>query len=354
MKKMKDIIEKMVKQEIEGILVENERSIKEMVRTSLLPQLRVLVREEIRDTLDNLLEREPATLDRPISIKKDPPAESKAAEIPETTPSPSLNNSAIRNPQSAMGLYLYCIADESEAVNFGGIGIDGSEVYTIPFRDLSAVVHDCTAEPYQSDDPEKVKQWVLIHQQVLDGAAEKFGTIIPMGFDTIICGKGDADPKENMRNWIETDYDTLTSKMVRIRNKAEYGVQIFWETSIMARNVSEKSNEMKALEEEIRAKPKGIAYMYRQKLAELLKSEMVSRADQCFQEFYEKIKAYTDDIHVEKTKRAEDEGRQMLLNLSCLLPKGQSEKLGEALEEIDNREGFSVRFTGPWPPYSFV
>jgi len=24
------------------------------------------------------------------------------------------------------------------------------------------------------------------------------------------------------------------------------------------------------------------------------------------------------------------------------------------LEEINNMEGFSVRFSGPWPPYSFV
>ena len=94
--------------------------------------------------------------------------------------------------------------------------------------------------------------------------------------------------------------------------------------------------------------------MVRQKLEELLKNEMARMADQYFQEFYEKIKVYTDDLRVEKTKRAEDEGKQMLLNLSCLLPKDQSGKLGEALEEIDNREGFSVRFTGPWPPYSFV
>jgi hypothetical protein len=357
MKKMKDIIEKMVKQEIEGILVENERSIREMVRTSLLPQLRVLVREEIRDTLDNLLEKEPATLDRPISVKKDPPAESKAPEIPESTPTPSLNNSAIRNPQSAMeqmGLYLYGIVDGGETVHFGNIGIDGNKVYTIPFADLSAVVHDCTAKPYQSDDPEKVKQWVLTHQQVLDGAAEKFGTVIPMGFDTIICGKEDADPKTNMEKWIEADYDNLILKMSKIRDKAEYGVQIFWETKTMAHMISQESVEINRLRAEIKAKPRGIAYMVRQKLEELLKNEMANRADQCFQEFYEKIKVYVEDLRVEKTKKAEDEGRQMLLNLSCLLPKNQSEELGEVLEEIDNREGFSVRFTGPWPPYSFV
>jgi len=29
-------------------------------------------------------------------------------------------------------------------------------------------------------------------------------------------------------------------------------------------------------------------------------------------------------------------------------------ELGEELDEINKMQGFSVRFTGPWPPYSFV
>lgn len=44
----------------------------------------------------------------------------------------------------------------------------------------------------------------------------------------------------------------------------------------------------------------------------------------------------------------------MLLNLSCLVSKGKVDSLGEELEKINNMEGFSVRFTGPWSPYSFV
>ena len=334
---MKKMIERMVAQEIEGILTEHKPSIKEMVKASLLPQLRTAIRDEITTALGELLEQSVETPRSPIPMAV-----------------PDLGHSAIPNPQSAMGLYLYSIADGADAMDLGPVGLDGKRVYTIPFGDLSAVVHDCKADPYQSDDRNKVKEWVLTHQKVVDAALEKFGTVIPTGFDTIISGKGDVDPEENMRKWIEADYENLASKMAKIRGKAEYGVQIFWETHAMARNVSEKSTEIKALEREIQTKPKGIAYMYRQKLVELLKNEMARKADQCFQEFYEKIKAHTDDLHVEKTKNADDEGRQMLLNLSCLLSKGQSEKLGQALEEIDSREGFSVRYTGPWPPYSFV
>jgi len=352
---MKEIIEAIVRQEIQGLLVESKDAIKEMVEASLLPQLRTAIRTEIVNVMAQLLEQPP-------EMPKESPAPTREEPHTELIPSPAPDNSAIHNPphcrrtspQSAVGLYLYCIADGGEAVHLGGVGIGDNEVYTIPFEDLSAVVHSCPAEPYQSEDRDRVKGWVLTHQKVVDAAWEKFGTVIPIGFDTIIQGKADATPEENMEAWLKEDYDNLKAKMGKIREKAEYGVQIFWETRIMAHGISEESAEIKALQEEIKTKPKGIAYMYRQKLEELLKKEMESKADQCFQEFYEKIKHHADDLHVEKTKKAEDENQQMLLNLSCLLPGDQSKSLGEELEKIDALEGFSVRYTGPWPPYSFV
>lgn len=366
---MKVIIAEIVREEIEGFLRESQDAIKEMVATSLLPQLRTAVRSEIADVMAQLMERLPEIpQESPIPIREEPHAE-PAPDKPhsESIPSPAPDNSASRKPQadsakvanaataeSATGLYLYCIADGGEAIHLDVAGIEDHEIYTIPFKDLSAVVHNCPAEPYQSEDQEKVKGWVLTHQEVMDAIWEKFGTIIPMGFDTIIQGRADAAPEENMKTWLKDDYDNLKTKMAKIRDKAEYGVQIFWETRIMAHGISEESAELKALQKEIETKPKGVAYMYRQKLEELLKKEMENKADRCFQEFFEKIKRHADDLHVETTKKAEDENQQMLLNLSCLLPGEQSKNLGEELEKIDALEGFSVRFTGPWPPYSFV
>jgi len=56
---------------------------------------------------------------------------------------------------------------------------------------------------------------------------------------------------------------------------------------------------------------------------------------------------------VEKTKKAEP-GLQMIMNLSCLVYRDRYTKLGEELGKINQMRGFAVRFTGPWPPYSFV
>ena len=45
--------------------------------------------------------------------------------------------------------------------------------------------------------------------------------------------------------------------------------------------------------------------------------------------------------------------RQMILNLSVLVPRERVSDLGAVLTGFQ-RDGIEVRFTGPWPPYSFV
>ncbi len=249
--------------------------------------------------------------------------------------------------------YLYCIADDNKKISFGNIGIEGNEVYTIPYEDLCAVTHNCSTEPYKSEDEEKVKSWVTIHEKVVEAVWEKLGAILPFGFDTIIKGDQDNDPEVNMKNWLKDDYENLKQKLSKLKDKAEFGAQIFWDLKIISEGLIETNKEIKKLNDEIKSKSKGLAYMYKQKLENLLKKEIEKEADRYFRNFYEQIKGCVDEIKVDKTKKGE-EGNQMLMNLSCLLPKEKSKVLGDELEKIDNMMEFSVRFTGPWPPYSFV
>ena len=252
------------------------------------------------------------------------------------------------------GRYVYGIAASKEAVRLGKIGIEGNEVYTIPYQDLCAIVHNCPAEPYQSKDEEIVKSWARAHQSVLDEAKERFSTIIPLGFDTILRPKDDATPPDQVvGDWLKEDYDRLRTLMEKIEGKDEYGVQVSYEPGVMGRQISEQSEEIKKIKEEMTTKSPGMAYMYRQKLEKAVKAEMERLADGWFKEFYGRIKQHTEDIVVEKTKKV-DKDRMMLLNLSCLVAKEKVEGLGEELEKINGLEGFSVRFTGPWPPYSFM
>lgn len=252
------------------------------------------------------------------------------------------------------GRYLYGVAASERAVRLGPMGIEGCDVYTIPYEDFCAIVHNCPTEPYQSTDEEKVKRWVSAHQGVLDEAKERFGAVIPFGFDTILQPGDEAtSPDQVVKDWLKGDYERLRSIMEKIKDRDEYGVQIFYEPGVIGRQIAEQSQEIQKLKEEIATKSPGMAYIYRQKLEKVAKAEMEKLADRWFKDFYGRLKPHCDDIVIEKTRKA-DGDRVMLLNLSCLVHKEKVDSLGWELEEINNMDGFSIHFSGPWPPYSFV
>ena len=253
---------------------------------------------------------------------------------------------------NSCGRYVYCIAEAGEMLNFGDIGINDNEVYTIPYDSLCAIVHNCSAEPYSSDDKDVVRRWVISHQRVVEAALDRFGTVLPMSFDTIIRDTDEGSAEDNIRKWLVEEADDLNKKLDRVRGKEEYGVQVFWEPNTIAGVISQTNQEIVKLEEEIKSKSKGLAYMYKKRLGELLKREMGKEAENYFKDFYHRIEDCVSEIKVEKTKTEVD--KQMLINLSCLVARGKTEPLSNELENINKLDGFSVRFTGPWPPYSFV
>ena len=341
--------------------------IKDIVKTSLLPELRAAIRESIAEEIQKILQKIPSMEETTPSSKnthasKDdrmhnrdikPPSSSEPQALDAEPRAPDIGHRT-QDVGQTTGRYLYCIVEGDETTSLGNIGIEGNGVYAISYKDLLAFVHNSPAEPYRSEDDEIVKGWILTHQNVVDAAWKKFDTVLPMGFDTIIKGDEIAGPEENMKKWLTEDYENLKTKLEKVRGKAEYGVQIFWNPETMAQKIIKESTEMSKLNEEIKSKPEGTAYMYRQKLADLLKKEMEKKADEYFKEFYEEIKPFVDDLKVEKTKKIDDKNTQMLLNLSCLMSHDESRKLGNTLDKIDTMEGFSVHYTGPWPPYSFV
>jgi hypothetical protein len=353
---LKDVIKTLIRQEIKKVIGEHDDLIEEMVRSYLLPELRAAVHESVCNALENLQGGPPEIKNNQPVVDPSPEWGHGTSDIRPETSDLGNPDAELRAPPSPFGKYVYCIADstEGEGEGLGKIGIEQNEVYSIPYKDVCAIVHNCPAKPYQSEDPEIVKGWVMTHQKVVDAAWNRFGTVIPIGFDTIIQGDEEDDPEETMKKWLESDYDSLKAKMEKIEGRAEYGVQILWDKKIAAKKATDKSDEIKELSNKIRSKPRGVAYMYRQKLDSLVRKEIENLAERYFREFYEKIVPHAEDIRVEKTRKIEDEEKQMLLNLSCLLPKGGSQALGDELEAIDAIDGFSVRYTGPWPPYSFV
>lgn len=247
--------------------------------------------------------------------------------------------------------YLYCLGNGDEKIDFGEVGIEGSRIYTIPFNGIAAVVHRCKTQPYKTEDKEKAAEWVLAHQYVIDLATKEFATVVPLTFDTIF--KGD---DETVRGWLRENHSELEPLLKKLEGKAEYGVQIFVENNLFNEEIEGKP-EIQRLKKEIEKKAKGVAYLLGKNLEKMIRYERNRVEGESAKSISDQIKTLVEDMRIESTKKELPEkwrGKHMILNLSCLAPRDDVQRLGDLLGEINNREGFDVRFTGPWPPYSFV
>jgi len=326
-----------------------------------IPALSILKSENSKDIKDLIKFIEPQKTQIPLQkyrilkenvcskVVKEEPKEKQKEKLKEELPISNKNN--IVNIKPAR--YVYGIADKGIFESLGNIGIEAAEVYTIPCRDLCIVVHDCIAKPYQSDDDEVVKEWLFTQQEVLDVVVEKFGVVIPMSFDMIIEGKNGNSPEEEVKAWLEKSYDSFYEKILKFRNKQEYGVQIMVDTKVLSEKLLETDEELKNKRKSIDTKPQGIAYMEKELLKDLIKEKMEAMADQYFKEFYDMIKKCADDIVIGKSKIV-GETKKMIMNLSCLVNVDKVKELGGVLENIEKDDAISVRFSGPWAPFSFV
>lgn len=249
-------------------------------------------------------------------------------------------------------LYVYGVVRGDSQALLGPIGLEGRWVYAVPGEGLLAIVHDCQDRPYESQDPHVVERWVRAHQDVVHEATRTFGTVLPMAFDMIVRGAPGQTAAEALKAWLDEKRERFTRLLDGLSGKAEYGVQVLWDREAVAASLVAEQAELRAIQAEARSKPKGAAHLLGLKLAKAVRASMERQADAWGKDFYSRIRRCVDDVRVDAMKKVD--GRwQMLLNLSCLMPEGR-EDLGSALDEIQAVPGVSVRFTGPWPPYSFV
>jgi hypothetical protein len=252
--------------------------------------------------------------------------------------------------QDLVARYVYCVV-LGEVGDWELRGLDERPVRAICAAGLTALVHDCLAVPYQGDDPERIKVWVLAHSDVVDAAWERTGTVLPMSFDRIVRPGDGVDADEQVARWLATEGDGYRATLERLRGKVELGVQLLWEPRVIAAAVAAGDAEIQTLQAELVGKSKGAAYFSQQKIERALRQALTARAEEDYRTCFRQITALFPEVCVNELKKVPD--RQMILNLSVLAPKERVSELGALLTGFQS-EGIEVRFTGPWPPYSFV
>jgi len=247
--------------------------------------------------------------------------------------------------------YVYSVAKTAIKENLGEIGIEKREVFTIPYKDIAAVVHSCPPQAYDTKDRARAEEWILEHSYVIDQAMKRFGSVLPFSFDVILKGDDSA-----IAMWLEKNYKILRENIENVQGKAEYTIQIYYHYDDLAGKILEDDAELDGIKTRIGKESKGMAYLLQKKLDQKLKSLVSQKAASLAESSLSRIRSSVDELKTDGRRRTAENYKSLslLASYTCLVRNDMVARLGEILDEINCQEGFRVRFTGPWAPFSFV
>jgi len=240
---------------------------------------------------------------------------------------------------ASRGKYVYCIIEAAEPLRFGpvGIGADPSEVYTVHFKNLGAVVSDAPLEVLDS-----TRENVLAHERVNETVMREH-TVIPMSFGTVF--KTREDIIELLRSAAEAFGDVLN----KMQNKLEFGLKVLWDRDQAVREVESEDEDISRLKKEISGQ-KGPTYFARMQYGRLVDAALHSRSERYVAVVLDDLRDVSVASRINKPI-----GDKMIMNAAFLIARDHEQAFDAKVKSIASRfDKLTFKYTGPWPPYNFV
>jgi len=246
---------------------------------------------------------------------------------------------ANRTKGASRGKYVYCIIEASDPLQFGpvGIGTDPSDVYTVHFKNLAAVVSDAPLEVLDS-----TRENVLAHERVNETVMRDH-TVIPMSFGTVF--KTREDIIELLRSAAEAFGDVLN----KMQNKLEFGLKVLWDRDQAVREVEADDEDISRLKKEISGQ-KGPTYFARMQYGRLVDAALHARSERYVAAVLDELRDVSVASRINKPI-----GDKMIMNAAFLITRDHELAFDSRVKSIASRfDKLTFKYTGPWPPYNFV
>ncbi|MFH5798805.1 gas vesicle protein GvpL [Haladaptatus sp. CMAA 1911] len=254
------------------------------------------------------------------------------------------------DPTFEEGRYLYCVVENEDDAELSENGIDGEPISVLVRNGLGAVVQPCDS-PYDSDDLETVREWLVTHQSVIDAAGEAFGTPLPFRFDTILKGDDDA-----VREWLADQSEMLDSHLDQLAGHWEYRVGVTWDEERVRDELRAEDEELADLRERIDDASEGTAFLLEKQYDNRLRDLRKARKDELTTRLRNELAPLVAEFDVVDSQGGvlESNETEEVVQVSFLAHEDREEEIGRVLDDVAAEPGVEIRFTGPWPPYSFA
>jgi 16S rRNA U1498 N3-methylase RsmE len=198
------------------------------------------------------------------------------------------------------GKYFYCAILCNEEKSFGKIGMNNSEVYTIPYRGIVAVVSDSPMKDYELTE-DNTKRHEKVIRQVMEEHA-----VVPAEFGTIIKNE------IILKRLLKKAYDPLRECLKIVDNMVELGVKAVITENTVFTDVQKRKDCVSDIVNSLKAAAK---------------------------------QAVIGDLFSDR----------LILNASFLVNRELVDAFSDEVSRMQNKYP-SLRFlySGPWAPHNFV
>lgn len=262
--------------------------------------------------------------------------------------------------------YLYCLKDKTGG-KFSSKGIDKKKVYTLPYKDIEAVITEVDSAEF---NPKKIKsklenlKWteekIRNHQAIIEETMED-NPVIPLKFLTLYKSE------EKIIDTLKKQYKKFRELLDKLRGKEEWGLKVcVIDKEKLAGAIKKEDKEIIKMEKEIAEKPEGVGYFLKKKIEEKIREKLDEQLDSYIKEIFDILGRFSAEkpvvnklLPIELTNKNEKLfQKEMIFNMSYLIFKEKVEEFQKTIKRIHHHiyfpKGLWLEYNGPWPPYSFV
>jgi hypothetical protein len=235
--------------------------------------------------------------------------------------------------------YLYAIIKDCAEINFGAIGINGSDVYSIVEGKIAAVVSNI---PNRKIRPQRKN--VAAHHAVLNTIMKRI-TPLPMAFGII------ADGEKAIRKILSDSRKVFREQFAMVSGKVEMGVRVSYDVPNIFEYFISTHPDIRAARDRYFGGGRDPGQEAKLELGRMFNEKLDENREEYADMVMDVLDDYCDDI---KENRCRNEHEVM--NLACLIHREDQKRFEEGVFKSAGLfdDHFSFEYNGPWSPHNFV
>lgn len=259
------------------------------------------------------------------------------------------------------GVYVYGIIGSTEIPKIESEGVDfGNGIEFFRHQDLGAIISYVDTYALSKEEIEKklntdvqwTKRNVEAHHQVVMEIARQ-NTVIPLRFATIFKSI------DNLKRMLKDYYQKFNKLLSELNSRQEMGVKVYLNYE-QAKNTLEINDlEVAQLGSNIRSAAPGMQWYLEKKGQYLVKEKIEVMVGKKLKKILEQLDEHSDKSVLNQPFPVimEEFPGEMILNGAFLIKGSQLKSFQQLSRQLNAElkgEGFTLKITGPWPPYNFV